>query len=38
VGVGEPVAAALKVAVSPATTLWSPGWVVTTGAAGAGVA
>ena len=31
VGVGEPLAAALKLAVCPAVTVWLAGWLVTTG-------
>src|SRR2546428_6527962 len=30
-GAGDPLAAAVNVAVCPSVTLWSPGWVVTTG-------
>ena len=36
VGVGVPLAAALKLAVRPVLTVWLVGFVVTTGAAGAG--
>src|SRR5580698_9349190 len=32
VGVGVPLAAAVKVALSPAVTVWLAGWVVTAGA------
>jgi hypothetical protein len=32
VGVGEPLAAALKLAVCPTLTVWLTGWVVTAGA------
>ena len=32
VGVGLPLAAAVKVAVCPAVTVWLAGWVVTIGA------
>src|SRR6267154_1018654 len=35
VGVGEPVAAAVKVAVWPAVTVWLAGWVVIVGSVGA---
>ncbi len=31
-GVGDPLAAAEKLAVCPAMTVWSAGWVVTEGA------
>ncbi len=31
-GAGDPLAAAVKVAVWPAATAWETGWVVTTGA------
>ena len=34
VGVGEPVAAAVKVAVWPAVTVWFVGWVVIVGSVG----